>query len=52
MICRASHNNKALIDINRQAVHIERGYRSHRVDVNEMVAQIVNIENETEPPKK
>ena len=30
MICRASHNNKALIDINRQAVHIEQGSRSHR----------------------
>ena len=26
MICRASHNNKALIDINRQAVHIEEMY--------------------------
>ncbi len=41
---------------NRQAVHIETGKlftstpgtRSHRLDVNEMVAQIVNIENETE----
>ena len=30
MICRSRHNNKTLIDINRQAVHIEQGYRSHR----------------------
>ena len=36
----------------RQVVHVEQGTRSHRLDVNEMVDQIVNIENETETPKE